>query len=185
MADNKNDDSRIANLYNALLAKKYSEVIRLCRAHPEDVLQKISIYNDTVLHMAAHSKQKDLLLDLLKILPADGGRRLSDIKNKDGNTVLHEVATSYAMKDGAEELLNRDPMLLTTGNDLGEKPIFCAARYGEIEMFEFLAVEMKLTDLPEEEIKAHLQRDDGTTVLHISISAECFGESYLQIPHLN
>ena len=174
MADN-NDISRVDDLYKALMDEKYSEVRRLCHAHPEDVLQKISMCNDTALHMAADSKQRDLILDLLKLLPADCNHKLSDIKNNDGYTILHEVATSDAMKDVAKELLNRDP------NELGEKPIFCAARHGQTQMFEFLAKEMKLEELSPEEGKAHLQRNDGTTVLHISIATESFGESYIFI----
>ena len=183
MADN-NNTSRLTDLYNALKYKNYSEVRRLCHAHPEYVMQKISVYNDTALHMAAHSKQRDLVLDLLKILPADCNPKLSGIKNDDGNTILHEVATSDAMKDVAEELLKRNEDLLTATNDLGEKPIFCAARYGQSQVFEFLADKMELEKLSPEESKAHLQRNDGTTVLHISIATECFGELYLCILHL-
>ena len=132
--------------------------------------------------MAACSKQKDLVLDLLKTLdPGSNLQKLSDVKNKDGYTVLHEVAASDAMKDAAEELLKRDVDLLTASNELGEKPIFCAARYGQFQMFKFLANKMELEDLSQEESKSHLRRNDGTTVLHISIVAECFGESYLRV----
>ena len=38
-----------------------------------------------------------------------------------------------------------------------EKPIFCAARHGQTEMFDFLAKEMKLEKLSPEASKAHLQ----------------------------
>ena len=62
----------------------------------------------------------------------------SDIKNNDGNTILHEVATGDAMKDAADELLKRNADLLTASNELGEKPIFCAA-HGQTQMFEFLS----------------------------------------------
>ncbi|KAL6312406.1 hypothetical protein AAG906_015120 [Vitis piasezkii] len=156
---------RIAKLYKALRKKTTSMWL------------KISIYNDTVLHMATHSKQKDLVLKLLNMLPAD--RQLSDIKNNDGNTILHEIATSDAMKDVAEELLTRDSDLLIASNDSGETPIFCAARYGQTEMFKFLAGKMGLTKEGPEDYKPYLRRKDGTTVLHISIATECFGELYI------
>ncbi|XP_034681907.1 uncharacterized protein LOC117911615 isoform X1 [Vitis riparia] len=78
------------------------------------------------------------------------------------------------MKDVAEEMLKRDPELLIARNDLGETPIFCAARYGQTEMFKFLAGEMKLTERNPEDGKQYLQRNDRTTVLHISIFTECF-----------
>ena len=126
--------------------------------------------------MAAHSKKKDLVLDLLKILPADCNRKLSGVKNDHGNTILHEVATSDAMKDAGEELLKRYAKLPNASNNLGEKPIFCAARYGQSQMFDFLADKMELEKLSPGESKAHLRRNDGTTVLHISIPTECIGE---------
>lgn len=193
--DDINDHkTRISQLSNALRAKKYSVVKQLCRAHPQDLLQNVSIYNDTALHLAAHycTKRKDLLLDLLKMLPPPDNcnPKLSDIKNNDGNTILHEVAATGAMEDVAEELLKIDPDLLTAPNHLGEKPIFRAARYGQTQMFEFLAKEMKIEELSEEESKAHLQRNDGSTVLHISIITESFRELYLFLysalnpPHL-
>ena len=85
----------------------------------------------------------------------------------------------HTMKDVAVEVVgkykDRDPELLIARNDSGETPIFCAARYGQTEMFEFLAKEMKQK---EQDGKHHLQRDDKTTVLHISITTECFGELF-------
>ncbi|RVW75840.1 hypothetical protein CK203_055125 [Vitis vinifera] len=45
--------------------------------------------------------------------------------------LLHEVAASDTMKDVAERMLKRGPELLIARNDLGETPIFCAARYGQ------------------------------------------------------
>lgn len=124
--------------------------------------------------MAAHAAQSDVVLDLLNMLPKDLNRPLADIKNNDGNTILHEAATSHGMIDVTEELLRRDAGLLIACNNLGEKPIFCAARYGQTSMFDFLAWKMGLGQQSPEDCKAHLQRNDGTTVLHISIATECF-----------
>ena len=181
MADDKETKQKIrdiADMSKAMMKKNYKEVRRLCDKVPEGEgpLQRISIYDDTVLHMAAHSKEDDLVLDLLKMIPEDRNHKLSDIKNADGNTILHEVAASDAMICAAIALLERDAELLTKPNELGEKPIFCAARHGQTDMFLFLAAEMELEKLSPEESKTHLQRDDGTTVLHISVATECFGE---------
>ena len=163
-------------LRTAMMEKDYREVRRLCGEVSEDLLQINSIYDDTVLHMAAHSKQNDLVLYLLNMIPEDHNHQLSNIKNTDGNTILHEVAADDAMKDAAEELLKRDADLLTASNELGEKPIFCAARYGQSQMFVFLAKKMGLENQSPEESKPHLRRNDGTTVLHVSMATECFGE---------
>ena len=162
MADDKETKQKnirdIADMRNAMMEKDYKEVRRLCGNVPEGEgpLLRISIYDDTVLHMAAHSKEDDLVLDLLKMIPGDRNHKLSDIKNADGNTILHEVAASDSMIRAAIALLERDAELLTKPNELGEK--------------------MELEKLSQEESKALLQRDDGTTVLHISIATECFGE---------
>ena len=161
--------------------KNYKEVRRQCGTVPEGPLQRSSIYDDKVLHMAAHSKKNNLLLDLLKMIPADRNHELSDIRNTDGNTILHEVATRNAMASAAIELLKRDPELTIAANNLGETPIFCAVRYGLIQMYQILADQMELEKLSVEESKPHLQRNDGTTILHISIAAECFDMFYFYI----
>ena len=66
--------------------------------------------------------------------------------------------------------------MLIACNDLGVKPIFCATRYGQTLKFKFLANKMGLERQSPEDSKAHLQRNDGTTVLQISIASECSSE---------
>eukprot|EP00261_Vitis_vinifera_P032959 XP_019074202.1 PREDICTED: uncharacterized protein LOC104878537 [Vitis vinifera] len=202
MADTKRKD-RIAELYQAL-KKKNKYLAQICGDQPlEDPLQAISnIYDNTFLHLAIRFKQKDMVEELLTMLPEEGNPPLWNIKNKEGNTILHELACSDSMMNLAGKVLGRyEPyedkrkeleMLLTARNEFGETPIFCAARHGQTEMFKFLAKEMKLKvgsvkdvmSLPEDmklkelqelsKSQHHLQRDDKTTVLHISITTECF-----------
>ena len=201
MADTKRKD-RIAELYQAL-KKKNKYLAQICGDQPlEDPLQTISnIYDNTFLHLAIRFKQKDMVKELLRMLPKEGKPPLWNIKNKEGNTILHELACSDSMKNLAEKVLknckdNDQMLLLTARNKFGETPIFCAARHGQTEMFKFLAKEMKLKvgsvkdvmSLPEDmklkelqelsKSQHHLQRDDKTTVLHISITTECFGELF-------
>ncbi|KAL6332601.1 hypothetical protein AAG906_009921 [Vitis piasezkii] len=172
MEDTKRKD-RIAELYQALKKKnKYLSQINLDQPL-EDPLQTISnIYDNTFLHLAIRFKQKHMVEELLlKLLPKEGNPPLWNIKNKEGNTILHELACSDSMKNLAQEALkickDKDSELLTARNELGETPIFCAARHGQTEMFK-----------SEDEVKHHLQRRDNTTVLHISITSECFGELF-------
>ena len=170
---------RIAELYKALTEKNEYVARVLGRDPPEHPVQEISdIYNNTFLHMAIRFKEKDLVNKLLEELAKEDNRTvLSNKKNNEGNTILHEVATSDTMQDVAEKMLKIDPQLLIARNKLGETPIFCAARYGQFEMFWFLAVQLKQTVSPEV-AESCLQRTDGTTVLHISIFSECFGELF-------
>ncbi|KAL6333862.1 hypothetical protein AAG906_031161 [Vitis piasezkii] len=161
MADTKRKD-RIAELYQAL-KKKNKYLAQICGDQPlEDPLQTISnIYDNTFLHLAIRFKQKDMVIELLRMLPKEGKPPLWNIKNKEGNTILHELACSDSMKKRAQEVLKifrRDAY-------------FCAARHGQTEMFKFLAEEMKQK---KQDGKSHLQRRDNTTVLHISITTECF-----------
>ncbi|KAL6333849.1 hypothetical protein AAG906_031147 [Vitis piasezkii] len=170
---------RIEKLYEAL-KKETPYVAQVCGDQPPEYpLQRISkSHNNTFLHLAIRFKQKDLVNELLQKLTADGCHPLSNIKNDEGNTILHQLASSNTMKDVAEKMVERyqdeDPMLLIARNDLGETPIFGAARYGQIEMFEFLAMKMDLNNRSAREVKRHLQSDDKTTVLHISVTTECF-----------
>ncbi|RVW64857.1 hypothetical protein CK203_066365 [Vitis vinifera] len=167
-------------LFFHLISKDDKKVTQLCSSHREGPLQRISVYNDTVLHMASRFKRSKLVRDLLEMLPKECNHKLAATENNAGSNILHEVAASDTMKDVAEEMLKRDPELLIARNDLGETPIFCAARYGQTEMFKFLAGEMKLTERNPEDGKQYLQRNDRTTVLHISIFTECFGEFFSQ-----
>ncbi|KAL6332613.1 hypothetical protein AAG906_009933 [Vitis piasezkii] len=187
MADTTRKD-RIAELYQAL-KKENKYLPQISRDQPlEGPLQTISnIHDNTFLHLAIRFKQKDMVEELLTMLPEEGNPPLWNIKNKEGNTILHELACSDSMKNLAGKVLGRyEPyedkhteleMLLTARNEFGETPIFCAARHGQTEMFEFLAEKMNLNNRSEE-VKHHLQRDDKTTVLHISITTECFGELF-------
>ena len=182
MADtNSTDQQELQDqLFIHLISKDDKKVTKLCSSHREGPLQRISVYNDTVLHMASRFKRSKLVRDLLEMLPKERNHELAATKNNAGSNILHEVAASDTMKDVAEEMLKRDSELLIAPNDLGETPIFCAARYGQTEMFKFLAGKMGLTELNPEEGKHYLQRDDRTTVLHISILTECFGEFFSQ-----
>ena len=164
------------NLYRALMEKNPKDVLGFLPVD-EGPLHKITIHKDTVLHMACYSKQCDLALELLQLLPPSLNQRFANSKNDVDNTILHEVATYNAMTDVATEILNRAPELLTARNILGETPLFRAVRYGKDEMFKLLAEKLDRMDFEtEEDRKACLRRNDGTTILHISVFTENFGE---------
>ncbi|RVW45973.1 Ankyrin repeat-containing protein ITN1 [Vitis vinifera] len=125
--------------------------------------------------MGSTSFDSNLALELLKLLPPSLNDRLTNTKNDVDNTILHEVATNNSMTDVATEILNRTPKLLTARNILGETPLFRAVRYGKDEMFKLLAEKLDRMDFEtEEDRKACLQRNDGTTILHISVFTENF-----------
>ena len=168
------DHESNGKLYDALLKEDKEAVIKLCADMEDHALHILTIHEDTVLHKAAYSKQADLVLSLLKDLPPCHGNKLGR-KNRSGNTILHEAATldqgSSVMV--AEEMINRDQELLRMRNELGETPLFRAARYGKTEIFNFLADES--LNYGEKEMQQFVQRNDKTTILHIAILSQHFG----------
>ncbi|XP_030970656.1 ankyrin repeat and sterile alpha motif domain-containing protein 1B-like [Quercus lobata] len=142
----------------------------------DHALHILTIHEDTVLHKAAYSKQADLVLSLLEDLPScpdDKMRR----KNRSGNTILHEAATldHGSSVKVAEEMIKRDQELLRMRNELGETPLFRAARYGKSEIFNFLAGESLKLNHGEKDMQKFVQRVDKTTILHIAILSQHFG----------
>ncbi|KAL7244274.1 hypothetical protein ACSBR1_016499 [Camellia fascicularis] len=155
-----------------------NKVIEHCRKIPHGPLHILTIHNDTVLHMATYSKQKQLVLELLQLLP-DKDRKMIMAENDIGNTILHEAATCNRIVLAAKEMLRKTPELLRKKNKRGETALFRAARYGKMEMFKFLDDEVNRVCENEriektEGCREFYQRDDNTTILHISILTEHF-----------
>ena len=92
----------------------------MCDSHPEGPLQRIGIYNDTVLHMASRFNRTQLARELLKTLLKDCNHQLVGKENNAGSNMLQEVAAAAGdtMKDVAEEMLRRDRELLFARNKL-------------------------------------------------------------------
>ena len=71
-------------------------------------------------------------------------------------------------------MLNRARGILSMLNELGETVLFRAARYGKIQIFNFLANEIT-KEYDETTQQPFFQRNDKTTILHIAIVAQHFG----------
>ncbi|KAA8520154.1 hypothetical protein F0562_014410 [Nyssa sinensis] len=168
---------RNKEMYAALISGNERKVIELCRRIAEGPLHILTIHNASVLHMATFNKQKDLVLNLLKELPQNHSHKLMH-QNEVGNTLLHETATSKKMVPVAGELLRKAPELLGIRNFNGETAIFHAARYGKNDVFRFLDHQINYKVLESEgreaDRKLFYQRDDNTTILHISTLSEHF-----------
>ncbi|MCD7463956.1 hypothetical protein HAX54_051768 [Datura stramonium] len=79
------------------------------------------------------------------------------IKNKNGDTPLHEAAR-FGRKDVLKMILSLERDLVLMRNNLGETPLYVAAVSGEKEVFTLLA-EQNFSEFT-------VTRDDGSTVLH-------------------
>jgi hypothetical protein len=174
MMDSTAEDHELnGKLYKALLNEDEEKVIRLCEGIEDHALHKLTIHNDTVLHKAAYSKQTNLVHRLLEKLQSDDHLyKMTQIKNSNGNTILHEAAT-LDQACIAKEIFEKAPDLLSARNDLGETALFRAARYGKTECFNFLADE--IIEYDEAGQKPFVQRNDKTTILHMAILAQHFG----------
>ena len=166
-----------AKLYKALLNRNANKVKELCGGSPDRAMHRLTIHNDTVLHLAIYSKQVDLALSLLKDqLPAELYHQMTQV-NDNGNTILHEVATldDECSISLAETILQRAPNLLSITNNLGESVVFQAATYGQNKIFKFLVDQVSVPDNDEARLKPIIQRNDNTTILHIAILTHHFG----------
>ncbi|XP_055810721.1 ankyrin repeat-containing protein ITN1-like isoform X2 [Solanum dulcamara] len=164
-------------LYDALMKQENDKVIQLCRGLESGPLHKLTVHDDTVLHVAAYSKQTDLVLCLLKELemrfpefPVDGLKHRNDM----GNTILHEIATFDRVDSAAKIILNREPDLLGMRNKNGETALFRAVRYGKTVMFHFLDEQVNHFFAVYER-EACYYKLGGATILHAAVRSEHFG----------
>ena len=128
-------DCKDAELYTAMMDKKKSEVLRLYTQFTDGAFHRLTIHNDTVLHMALHSSQVELVLELLGQIPTADLDKIRTAKNTVGNTLLHEAATSDSLVAAAKEIIRLNPSALFEENDkFGERALFRAARYGQVNV---------------------------------------------------
>ncbi|KAI7999313.1 Ankyrin repeat-containing protein [Camellia lanceoleosa] len=137
--------------------------------------------------MATYSEQTQLVLELLQLLPDKDSNEMIMAENDIGNTMLHEAAACNRTVVVAKEMLRKAPELLRKKNKRGETALFRAARYGKMEMFKFLDDEVNRVcendGIEETEgCREFYQRDDNTTILHVSTLAGHFGVSTEDTP---
>ncbi|KAJ9703079.1 hypothetical protein PVL29_004730 [Vitis rotundifolia] len=87
MADTNSTDQQElqAQLFFHLISKDNKKVTQLYSSHRKGPLQRISVYNDTVLHMASLFKRSKLVRDLLEMLFKDYNHDLVATKNNAGS----------------------------------------------------------------------------------------------------
>ncbi|XAR65701.1 hypothetical protein NMG60_11009892 [Bertholletia excelsa] len=157
----------------------------MCEKYEEGPLH-LSIQKGTVLHVASFYEKTDLVLKLLDQIRTTNKITGLTVRNDIGNTVLHDAAASDLMVGAAREMLSLAPELLVSRNNSGETAVFRAVRFGQIKMFDFLEekIEERRGEMEEDEWKRICWKEDGTTVLHIAVLFEHFGQLSL-FPHLN
>ncbi|KAL0012238.1 hypothetical protein SO802_007346 [Lithocarpus litseifolius] len=137
----------------------------------------MTVEEDTAFHIAAYSEEKELLQYLVKLLPASRLFEALNKKNKHGNNIFHEVATTDRVKTAdflvkkLQEVCRPDEDqledLLKAENNLGETPIYRAVAHGQTKMAKYLAT--KVGDL-----SSHFRRKDKMSILHIAVIGQHF-----------
>ncbi|KAF5186651.1 Ankyrin repeat-containing protein [Thalictrum thalictroides] len=174
----------MGDLYQALMnrdkdrvLKMYKdEVLKMYKEHQQCEVP-LTTHHDTVLHIAAFSKQEDLLTEILK--NESHIKQILTEVNSFGDTVLHE-AMSTDMTTVVDMMLEAVPNLLTKQNKNGETPLFKAVQFGQTKTLKH--VTERFRDSSNKEI--HWRRKDDATILHVAILNESF-ETALELLNLN
>ncbi|XP_054810855.1 uncharacterized protein LOC129312330 [Prosopis cineraria] len=150
---------------------------------PKALIQTFDLAGNTAIHVSTRSDDPDLIRQLLDMLPDDGDRRQAlRMGNAHNNTLLHQVIFCNNLKM-VETVLNSEmdkklkktnddeDDLLELLNDLGETPLYRAAKCGRLRMLKHMA---GLVD----DMKKHFHRRqpklDITSILHIAIIGQHF-----------
>ena len=147
------------------------------RNDPKALLEPFDLQGNTAIHIATKSDNPQLLRELLERVPQLDRRRALRILNAHGATVMHSLV-SCSHVEMVDLLLSYDAEiepeegpLLELKNDIGETPFYRAAKRGNLKLLKKMV--NHVTDM-----EKHFNRDsDDTSILHIAIIGQYFGES--------
>ncbi|XP_062104497.1 uncharacterized protein LOC133815703 [Humulus lupulus] len=140
---------------------QWEEVLRIYEKSQEAQKAKITILEDTALHIAVSVGQTDTALELVGV-SKDG---ILEVENARGNTALH-IAAALGNLIVCTHMVMKNPKLVAIRNHNGETPIFLAALHGKKDTFLYLYSKDKEESL--------VRRNNGDTILHAAITGEYF-----------
>ncbi|KAG6639066.1 hypothetical protein CIPAW_10G075100 [Carya illinoinensis] len=170
--------------YRAFLDEDWDAMKKFYEKNPQLIFKPLTMEGDTAFHIAAYSKETELLRCFLGLVPNSRQSEVALSKNCHGNTTLHEVASTDNI-EAAELLISKLQMtddrestargnnqatlkeLLEDRNQLGETPLYRSAALGKSKMLKFLAKRVG-------NIKDHYQRNDCVSILHIAVIGQHF-----------
>ncbi|XP_075667191.1 uncharacterized protein LOC142636780 isoform X2 [Castanea sativa] len=168
--------SSLRKPYLAALGRQWDVMKRFFKENENrtQLCSPMTAEEDTAFHIAAYSKEKELLQHLVELLrPSSSLFEALYTTNTHGNNTFHEVAATdrvetakFLVENKLEEGKLED--LLTAANKLGETPIYRAVAHGQTKMAKYLAD--KVGDL-----SSHFRRGkDDMSILHIAVIGQHF-----------
>lgn len=170
--------------YKKVLTNDVHGLKAIYSRNSDALLNPITARKDTIFHIAAYGGREEVLRVLLEMVPTSKKAEVLMVKNIYGNTILHEVATTTHVKTA--RLLMEEVLLVLPGNDnrqreeilgarnkLGETPLFRAAEHSCKTMVEYLATAIGQTG----NLESHYRRNDRTSILHIAVIGQQFGNT--------
>ncbi|GMN25995.1 hypothetical protein TIFTF001_050398 [Ficus carica] len=154
-------DEEMDKLFHDTMKSQWKEVVGMYRKRPSAHDARITISEDTALHIAISDGKTDIALELINIVDESK----LQIKNLRGDTPLH-VAAALGNFDVCELIAAKNKSCAFSRNKGGETPIFLTALHGKYEPF------LLFHSLDQDE--KHLRRNNGDTILHVAISNEYF-----------
>ncbi|KAI8552746.1 hypothetical protein RHMOL_Rhmol06G0291000 [Rhododendron molle] len=135
----------------------------------QSLLTRPNLDGDTPLHVAARAGHFDTVCFIVEEILSSSCRDIENrinqgmemlrLRNKGNNTVMHEAVRNHHLRV-AEFLIKLDPSLACLVNDVGESPLYLAARDGMLEIVNGILMEAPSS--------AH-GGSDGQTALHAAI----------------
>ncbi|XP_057988972.1 ankyrin repeat-containing protein At5g02620-like [Hevea brasiliensis] len=147
LTSNKNT---ILHIYLTSSDKRSTKFIKKVLRNCTSLLRDVNVHGDTPLHIAARYGHADVAEELIKWAKAsmhneiaiESGegprereivavRELLRVKNRNGETALHEAARNEKSLGVVEAILsNEDPLYSYSANNYGETPLYLAAQNG-------------------------------------------------------
>lgn len=155
-----------------MIAGNWDDVVKIYQ-YRKDIIQKAEI--NRAMHVAISDGKTEVVDELLKNIDDDAIREMT---NEAGENLLH-LAASLGLTKMCNLLLSKDPKLIETRNTDGETPLFLAAMHGEKDTFYSLHPKCPITGLDTKYITRHCRKNDGNTILHVSIQGEHLGNHQL------
>ncbi|KAI9110643.1 hypothetical protein K1719_018509 [Acacia pycnantha] len=143
-----------------------------------DLIEPFNLARKTAIHIAVRSDDPGLIQELLDMLPDDSDRwKALRVGTAHKNTLMHQVVFCENL-DMVDTLLKYekkknlkqpgDKNLLELVNDIGETPVYQAAKHGRLRMLKRMAQHI-------ESMEPHLYRNsDSASILHIAIIGHHF-----------